>query len=404
MKYSALGALVGSAIAIGGCASTQSLDRDAKLVPLTFADRTAIPEPEDIEQIVHDTLFPIWRSEDIPSISSGVIYDGMTRADANFGTLERNGGTSLSGDSIYQIASLSKTLTGIIVQSLIVEGRLQPHEDIVTYLAPVLTAEAKTRLDGVTLIQLMQHRSAIADKDCAVYRNRAEGEVVQSGYSRVELVADLNAIDLSGRDTGAFAYTSCGYAVAGLIGELVTGKDFDTLLRQYVAGPYDMPDTTVTLNDEQKSRLVTAYNKRKRSEEVLPYIMGKASPGSAIYSTVHDLINLQAAQIKAYREFEKGGDAGALILTEAVTSARLRHNAGEAEFGSGLIIIPHPKGPFYVHDGDLDGFGSVYTFSPKNNAGVVILTGSGGQWVTESAIGILVDLIDETQSVGSLAP
>ena len=124
---------------------------------------------------------------------------------------------------------------------------------------------------------------------------------------------------------------------------------------------------------------------------------GKASPGSAIYSTVHDLQNLQAAQIKAYHTFASGGAAGPLILTNDVATTSLHHDAGQPAFGSGLIIIPHPKGPFYMHDGDADGFASVYVFSPKDNAGVVILTGSGGQWITKSAIEILVGLIDEDQ-------
>lgn len=391
MKYSLFGILTCSAFFVAGCADNTNSG------PLTIA-RTQNSERQNIEQDLKAKLFAIEQSQDIPSISSGVIYDGKNRVAASFGTLERNGDAKVSNDSIFQIASLSKTLTGVIIQSLIVEGKLNPQENISTYLAPELTTETKAQFNGVTLVQLMQHRSGIIDEDCTVYRNRAEAEVVQSGYSRSTLVSDINGIDMSGRDVDIFEYTSCGYAIAGLIAELGTGKDFDTLLRQYVAEPYNMPDTVVTLNDAQKSRLVTAYNKRDRSEAVLPYIMGKASPGSAIYSTVHDLLNLQTAQIKAYREAENTGNTNALILTEDVTSASLRHDAGDALFGSGLIIMPHPKGPFYLHDGDLDGFASVYAFSPENEAGIVILSGSGGPWITNSAIEILVDVIDEHQN------
>ncbi|OBX17758.1 hypothetical protein A9995_14630 [Erythrobacter sp. QSSC1-22B] len=361
---------------------------------ITSSEGSSISDSEGITHDLQRKISEISEQENIPAISAGVIYQGAI-ASASSGALDRESGTLVGDDSIYQTASLSKTLTGIIIQSLIVDGRLDPKGPIATYLSPLLTADARKRLGSITLVQLMQHRSGITDKDCTVYRNRAEGEVVQSGYTRTELVADLNAIDMSGRTPDTFEYTSCGYAVAGLVGEIVTGQDFDALLRQYVTEPYDMPDTVVTLNDAQKSRLVTAYNKRNRSEAVLPYIMGKASPGSAIYSTVHDLQNLQAAQMKAYREFKTGRTAGPLILTKDVTTASLRQGFGQAAFGSGLIILPHPEGPFYLHDGDLDGFASVYVFSPKHNAGVVILTGSGGQWVTESAIEMLVDLIEE---------
>ena len=397
MKYPAASLMACLVFAAGGCASTQRSNIVASTAPVSLLESRDAPGFNDIAQRVQRKLSEISRSEDIPSISSGVIYRGKRGTGTNVGTLDRNIRAPVGDDSIYQIASLSKTLTGIIIQSLIVEGRLDPQAHIAKYLAPVLTAEAKKQLGGITLVQLMQHRSGITDKDCTVYRNRAEGEVVQTGYTRTELVADLNAIDMSGRDTDTFGYTSCGFAVAGLVGEIVTGQDFDALLRKYVTEPYDMPDTAVTLNDAQKSRLVTAYNKRNRSDAVLPYIMGKASPGSAIYSTVHDLQNLQVAQIEAYRKFATDGVAGQLILTDDVASAELHQGAGQAKFGSGLIIVPHPKGPFYLHDGDADGFASVYVFSPKDNAGVVILTGSGGEWITKSAIEILVDLIDENQ-------
>ncbi len=397
MRYPVVSLMACLIFAASGCASTQSSKIVASSAPVSPPESSEDPAFKDFAQKMQRKLSAIAQSEDIPSLSSGVIYRGRRGASASVGTLARDSSVPAGDDSIYQIASLSKTLTGIIIQSVIAEGRLDPQEDIATYLAPVLTAAAKKQLGGITLVQLMQHRSGITDKDCTVYRNRAEGEVVQSGYTRTELVVDLNAIDMSGRDTDTFGYTSCGYAVAGLVGEIVTGQDFDALLRKYVTEPYDLPDTAVTLTNAQKSRLVTAYNKRNRSEAVLPYILGKASPGSAIYSTVHDLQKLQSAQMKAYREFKNGETAGPLILTKDVTPASLRHDAGPAAFGSGLIIIPHPKGPFYVHDGDLDGFASVYVFSPKDNAGVIILTGSGGQWVTESAIEILIDLIDENE-------
>ena len=399
MRYPAVSLMACLVFAASGCASTQRSNMMASTAPVRSPESSEASDVKDIAQKMQRKLFAISQSENIPSISSGVIYRGKRGIGTSVGSLDRNGGMPVGADSIYQIASLSKTLTGIIIQSLIVERKLDPQEHIATYLAPVLTAEAKKQLGGITLVQLMQHRSGITDKDCSVYRNRAEGEVVQSGYTRTELVADLNAIDMSGRDTGTFGYTSCGFAVAGLVGEIVTGQNFDALLRKYVTEPYDMPDTAVTLNEAQKSRLVTAYNKRNRSEAVLPYIMGKASPGSAIYSTVHDLQNLQVAQIEAYRKFATDGVAGPLILTDDVESAELHQDAGQAKFGSGLIIVPHPRGPFYLHDGDADGFASVYAFSPKDNAGVVILTGSGGAWITKSAIEILVDVIDENKEM-----
>jgi len=347
-----------------------------------------------VKEWVERKYSDIVQQKDIPALSVGIIYEGETLGFFNYGSQSRGSDIYVDEHSIFQIASLSKTLTGIATQKLINDGKLDMDMPLSTYLSSVLATPAQSTLRSVTFGQLLQHQSGIKNDDCYVYKTRVDGEVWLDGYTRRQLVDDINKIHLDESAEPKFDYSNCGYAIVGLIDEIATDKDYAAIVHNNVASKYGMTDTVVNLNEAQKKRLVVPYRKDARQVATGVYVMGYATPGSGVYSTVSDLLSLQVYQLRAYRKYAASGQRSELILTET-TSPGPRPNF---RFGTGMIEVQHPKGTFYLHDGDLDGFAGVYAFSPEHNIGVVAQTSSGGPWVPESAIETLVGLIDMEQT------
>lgn len=338
------------------------------------------------------------KRENIPSLTVGMIKDGEVFDYFSYGEKQRGSGIGVDRKSIYQIASLSKMFTGLITNHLVHNGTLDPNEPTATYLSSVITEHTAANLHGVTLDRLLHHQSGITDKDCSFYRNRVDGEPWLGGYSRGELVSDINKISLVEGAEPKFHYTSCGYSIVGLIDELVTGKSYSTLLGELVTSRYGMSDTTVSLDAEQRARLVVPYRKTDRNRTTQASIFGMGTPASGVYSDIADLLNLLKQHIQAYRAYIDHGAPNDLIMTERTVAGR------GIRFGAHLLVIQTPSGRLFLHDGDADGFASLYVFSPEHNTGLVLLTSSGGKWFGDMSIAAITGLMDKAYMKSPTGP
>lgn len=340
-------------------------------------------------QIIDRRLSMLVSEEDIPSLSLAIVYPSENINYLSYGTLARGSDESADADTIYQIASLSKVLTGVITNSLIRDEKIDVAAPVTSYLNPVLGARTGTILDGMTMLDLLHHRAGISDDDCSLYAKRIEGEAWLNGYSRAELLEDLVAFERPNSGPAEFQYSSCGYAIVGLVDELVSNQSYVNLLRERVTGRYELVDTVVELDRNQLLRLATPYRKDQRQVATQPSVMGIGTPASALYSSTRDLAKLQVAQLQAYRAFGNDNTQSDLFLSDTTAVGQ----ADNIRFGTGIIEFSHPEGTIYLHDGDADGYASFYAFAPKQNVGIVLLTGSGGSWVGDIGIELLTLLM-----------
>lgn len=340
-------------------------------------------EPQTLDAKITTAL----EQNDVPSLSIGIVENGEVTLLKGFEHKSRIDKTNVDENSIFQIASQSKMFTGIIVNNLIQEGKLNLNESITKYFTNDISEKNKKLLKKIKLVDILNHTSGISRNGLSVYRNRKEGEAWRGGYSRQELIEDINNIELDSEPGIQFQYSNAGYAIVGLICENVSGLEYEALLKKYVTNKYGLKNTVVNLDNRQQQMLVTPYKKNDRNEETQASIMGMATPASAIYSNASDLTKILSEQIKAYRLYQENKTQSHLILTQQTSDI----DEG-LDYGFGLIKETKADIVKYGHGGDADGFACEYFFNPKKNNGVLILTSSGGSWVGELAIEILEDL------------
>lgn len=371
------------------CDTRMATPTEPAIEPLSSGDVTAVVD-------YFDTQFrALIKEEDLPSLSAAIVRSKGTIEYFSYGTRKRGHHAKITQDTLFQIASLSKLLTGIVTNNLIRSGELDPEAPTNNYLGPALGARVNTSFEHITTRQLLHHRSGIANEDCSLYAKRKEGEPWLDGYSRAELIDDLGKLSVSKREASNFDYSSCGYAIIGLIDELVSGQPFAALLNEHVAAKYEMVDTVVVLDTDQQSRLATPYRKDDRRVATQASDMGMGTPASAIYSSTRDLARLQAAQLSAYRNYALNGEDSDLLLSKRTAAGQRKG----VRFGTGVIELRREQGTIYLHDGDADGFASLYAFAPEQDVGIVMLTGSGGRSFVELGIELLTQLMASESAV-----
>jgi len=323
---------------------------------------------------------------DVPAVSVGIVKDGKIALLEGFGVLERGGDRRIDEHSIYQIGSQTKMLTGIIATRLIAEGRLGVDMPIVPLLPQEVTSQARERLRRITVGHLLLHRSGIPSTPPG--STRIDGDPMLAGFTKQDLLRDLNSLELDFEPGEKTEYSNFGYAILGYLCEITTDLDYATLLRNYVSEEYDLASVVIEPGPAQESLIPVPYRKDDRSIASARWKMGKLVPGGGAYSSVVDLSRLQAQQIKAYRRYIDGSKPSPLVLTETTVPYR----SEGMSYGFGLIEMAGPDGATYGHGGDLDGFGCEYFFSPERNVGLVLLTSSGGRWLGELAMEIFQSL------------
>ncbi len=376
-------ALAASLFMLAACENPTADPVDPEIEALSSGDGSAMIGHVDAQ------LRALVQREDLPSLSAAIVRSDGTVEYFSYGTLERGQDAPVKEDTLFQIASLSKLLTGVVTNSLIRSGQLDPDAPATTYLGSVLGAQTNASLDNITTQHLLNHRAGIENEDCSLYSKREEGEAWLDGYSRAQLITDLRELSLPDGGAADFSYSSCGYAVVGLIGEIVSGQTYAELLAARVTTKHDMPDTAVVLNADQQSRLATPYRKDDRQVATQASNMGMGTPGSAVYSSAQDLARLQTAQLAAYREYAATGEETDLILSKRM----VKGHREDLRFGTGIIELSNEHGTIYLHDGDADGFASLYAFAPEQDVGIVMLTGSGGDIFVETGLELLTLLM-----------
>mgnify|MGYP000013150921 CR=1 FL=1 len=337
--------------------------------------------------------------EDIPALAIGIIQNGKITFTSAHGVIDRKNKQAINQKTIFQIGSHSKPLTSIITLELINEGKLNLSDRVIDHLPGVFPQASIAEFESLTIEHLMVHRSGLPTYPKNV--TRIDGDAFLGGYSEAMLLEALSTIELRFAPDEKWRYSNFNYAVLGYILSKITNKSYSQLVKEYIAGKYELSDTLVNLSDEQKNtELATPYRKDNRQVVTQPWDMGLLTPHGGVYSTIDDLAHLMELQMAAYRKYNKSGVTSPLISTQIKYDTDFTQGGEKYQgfsYGLGMIEVT-PEFPMHdetvlYHGGDLDGFGSEYRFSPEHGVGVVMLTSSGGRKFIRFAMTIMDELL-----------
>ena len=338
------------------------------------AQPTILNEAEATQKLAKiEALVNIYvRKYDIPAINLGIVINGeMTFI--NKGVYNRNSDKKVNNEAVFQLGSVSKMLTGVVINSLVKEGKINLEESIVSYLPNELPSKTLDKLRPITVRDLLHHRSGLPRSSKVILKHKKGNDAYLYGYTEEDFIKDLNKMKVKPAAGEKFRYSNFGYGLLGYIAERVTGESYEDLLKKHLSEQYSMTNTSTKVPTKN---LVQPYRKDNRKVETQAWNLGKCTPGGGIYTTVADMTRLLSQQIEVY------------VATETQSplySTRDKRPQTGVSYGFGLFDFGNGD---FGHDGDLDGFASAYWFRPEAKMGFMYLTSSGGDWTHPLAIEI----------------
>ncbi|KAH6850484.1 beta-lactamase/transpeptidase-like protein [Chaetomium sp. MPI-CAGE-AT-0009] len=237
-----------------------------------------------------------------------VIHHGETIFQDNFGYRDVAKKEPTTSDTIFHIASLTKSFTGACIDRLRAQGKLslddlvQKHLEDAQNRDPVVATTA-------TIADLLGHCTGLQKAD-AVWLG-ADGELL---LDPGQTLAAFNALRPQASLRSQFCYNNITYGVLGDIIAKVSGQPYHVYLKETILDPLAMSRTIATKDNGLPGNSSLAYSTLDSGEPYhvpLPGSSASVALGSAggLLSSVNDLSKYYKALMRAWSRQVRGEEA-----------------------------------------------------------------------------------------------
>jgi CubicO group peptidase (beta-lactamase class C family) len=259
---------------------------------------------------------------------------------------------------LFEIGSISKVFTGLLLADAVVEGKLKLDDTLATRL-PVKFADAA--VGALTLEQLATHSSCLPRLPGNMMN--ADGADPYAAYDERAMFEFLATAKLDGTPPCKAEYSNFGFGVLGVVLEKAYGKSWESLVTEKITGPLGMGDTVQHLSEDQQSRFALPWD---GTEAAHRWTFQAIAGAGALCSTLADLSRLADALAAG----EKGplGAAWPVLAGDYVDFPAMGGKLGLA-----LMHARISGADTYTHDGGTGGYRSGISVSPEQGTATVLL-------------------------------
>lgn len=306
---------------------------------------------------------------DLPGLSIGIVYDQELIYARGFGYRDLEKKKPATPQTIYRIASITKTFTATCLMQLRDAGKLRLEDPIEKYLDWFKIKNRFPDAPKITIRHLITHTSGLPREAAFPYWTDHKFP------TREEIINALpNQETIYAAET-KFKYSNLALALAGEIVSAVSGIPYDQYVRENILRPLGMQSTTVYLTEEHKSRLATPYSRRlpDGSRKIMPFTDSRGiAPAANMSSNVEDLARYISLQFR-----DEKRDAAQILKGSTLREMHRVHwlqPNWRSGWGLGFAVWRQDSKTVVGHGGWVAGNRTRIAFIPKEKIGVIVLT------------------------------
>jgi serine-type D-Ala-D-Ala carboxypeptidase/endopeptidase len=291
----------------------------------------------------------------------GVVEHGRRRS-ISHGTLSPSDSRRVSADTLFEIGSVTKVFTALVMADMMHHGELKFDDPVNRYLpSGVRTPDRNGR--SITLADLATHTSGLPLFPFSPITTSKPLEAL-ARFTVSDLGSWLAGFTLP-RDPGAqWEYSNVGYGVLGLALANRAGMTYEALLNRRVIRPLKLTNTVLRPAEEPARRLAVGHD--SSLSPVSPLDLGIFAPAGSLRSTVEDLLSFLSALLPNSRS---PLEAPAQLLL----SIRRPAPAVGGEQALGWDVV-NGADAFLAKDGVTAGQAATIVLNVPRRTGVVVLS------------------------------
>ena len=329
------------------------------VVTAVFSAATHTSANEAMKSRIDRLVQPYLDGKVVVGMTVGVWQKGKATI-VGYGRLAHDDQRQPDGDTVYEIGSVSKVFTGVLLGDAVARGRLkleQPVQDL-------LPQGVKMPIRGerpITLRDLATHVSGLPTLPDNF--RPADNSNPYADYTVERLYAFLNGYKLTRSPGAKSEYSNLAGGLLGHVLSLKAERTYEQLLRERIATPLGMSHTNIILNAKLRSRLAKPHldDGTAAANWDIPTLAG----AGAIRSTVNNMLRFVRANLNP-----PPGDVG-----KAIEIAWQVHQQPLAKEGFAMGLGWHlaQDGQTRWHNGQTGGYHAMMLVNRQLKTGVVIL-------------------------------
>jgi CubicO group peptidase (beta-lactamase class C family) len=375
----------------GQGASAFTADRRERLVS-AFAD---------IDKILADYA----RSVHAPGAAWGIVIDGELAHQGTAGVRDVRSKAPVDADTVFRIASMTKSFTAMSILKLRDEGKLSLDDPAERYVPEMKSLRYPTTdSPRITIRHLLTHSEGFPEDNPWGDQQLSESEAELSRMLR-------SGIPFSNAPGVAYEYSNYGFAILGRIVSRVSGLSYDDYVTRNILAPLGMSSTTLHPSKVAPNRLAIGYrweDEQWKEEPALPH--GSFGAMGGMLTSVRDLSRYVGVLLEAWppRDGPETGPVSRASLREMqqpwrpsgtrVVLDKSTHatHLTSTSYGYGLSVTQTCQYRAVVaHGGGLPGYGSLMRWLPDYGVGIIAF-GNVTYTGWNNAVGAAIDRLDRT--------
>lgn len=314
-------------------------------------------------------------------MQAAVLSDGEVIHTAEYGWAQKNT-VPVTADTMYRVASLTKTVVSMVAHRLMDEGKLGLDDDISDYLG--VTVRHPDYPDvPITVRMLLSHTSALRETDINALTTPAKWRAYLTS----------GKIFANEKPGTVYRYNNFAFSVLGTVCEYAAGTNLTDLAEEFFFTPMDI-DATFMRGVVPVAKFGILYTADGSVGMGMRPNQGKetyfTSPGYSMFCFPGNLFISASDYARLLWVLMNDGvyEGQRLLSTEAVASIQeVQYERGEDGFGQCLPVWRWDghfgQSTLYCHTGNTHGMFAMYAYNPDTGTAVVVC--SSGAKGTEEA-------------------
>lgn len=291
---------------------------------------------------------------------TGVI-DEKGRQVVASGKVSLDGTQQPDGDTVFEIGSVTKVFTSLILADMIEKDEVKPDDPVSKFLPATVKVPSRNGRE-ITLLDLSMQVSGLPRLPDNL--KPADPANPYADYDASKLYDFLSRYTLT-RDPGEkYEYSNLAVGLLGHALALKAGMSYEELLRRRIFDPLGMSGTSITLSEAQKKRLAPGYDGGLKP--VKNWDFAVLAGCGAVRSTVNDMLKFVAANLELTDTPLKFAVRRMRAVTKGI-------GAPDLEIGMAWHVFTKFDTRIWWHNGGTYGYRSFVGFNPAKKEGVVLL-------------------------------
>ncbi|MBK8012005.1 MAG: beta-lactamase family protein [Deltaproteobacteria bacterium] len=326
-------------------------------------DFAAIPLDAEMRSEIDELVRPLVDPEGAAgkAIGLSIAVVGPTLRDVlGYGTTTKGGSIIPKADTVFEIGSITKVITGLLLAQHVVDGRVALDDPAAQYL-PSETVVPSASCAPITLRHLATHTSGLPQMPPNLVGSPPNPAAGYTPALLYEFLARCRTASVPGTE---YAYSNVGIGLLGHVLSLLNRKaSYDDLIEDVIATRIGMKDTRIDASGALADRRAHGYD---AGTVVPPNVIDTIEAAGALRSTGADLVRFMEAGIAPPSTIAL---PMALLLSP---QADVGPEPG-AEMGLAIAIGQEAGAQVFLKAGTTGGFSSFMIFSSEIGIGVAVL-------------------------------